>query len=90
MREVDEKSLLLAMKSPVRPSSLESHAFHSAHIHGVAADAADLRGRSAVAMKADKTQFWRSHRSAKVESPRESMATVRQSGGAVSRARSEE
>ena len=40
-------------------------------------------------MKADKTQFWRSHRAMKSESPRESMATVR-SGSAASRARSEE
>ena len=42
-------------------------------------------------MKADsKTQFWRSHRSARSESPRESMATVRQGGGVASRARSDE
>ncbi|RPD52474.1 ARM repeat-containing protein [Lentinus tigrinus ALCF2SS1-7] len=42
------------------------------------------------AMKADKTNFWRSHRSTKSESPRESMASVRQSGTPSSRVRSEE
>ncbi|KAL4253381.1 Serine/threonine-protein kinase Vps15-like protein [Abortiporus biennis] len=42
------------------------------------------------AMKADKTQFWRSHRSSKTESPRDSMAAVRSAGAASSRTRSEE
>ncbi|CDO75088.1 hypothetical protein BN946_scf185010.g13 [Trametes cinnabarina] len=70
VRDVDEKSLLLAMKAP-----LSRQVFDAA---------------VQWAMKADKTQFWRSHRSTKVESPRESMATVRQSGSAASRARSEE
>ncbi|TBU59830.1 hypothetical protein BD310DRAFT_1038276 [Dichomitus squalens] len=43
------------------------------------------------AMKADsRTQFWRSHRSTKSESPRESVATVRQAGSVASRARSDE
>ncbi|KAL7284649.1 hypothetical protein ACG7TL_001946 [Trametes sanguinea] len=70
VRDVDESSLLLAMKAP-----LSRQVFDAA---------------VQWAMKADKTQFWRSHRSAKVESPRESMATVRQSGSGPSRARSEE
>ncbi|KAI0922943.1 hypothetical protein AcV5_009802 [Taiwanofungus camphoratus] len=42
------------------------------------------------AMKSDKSTFWRSHRSSKSESPRESLATVRQSGTVGTRARSEE
>ncbi|KAI0634092.1 hypothetical protein C8Q77DRAFT_1109727 [Trametes polyzona] len=70
VRDVDEKSLLLAMKQP-----LSRQVFDAA---------------VQWAMKADKTSFWRSHRPAKVESPRESMATVRQSGAAAARARSEE
>ncbi|KAI0327534.1 hypothetical protein GY45DRAFT_1373135 [Cubamyces sp. BRFM 1775] len=70
VRDVDEKSLLMAMKQP-----LSRQVFDAA---------------VQWAMKAEKTQFWRSHRSAKVESPRESMATVRQTGSASSRARSEE
>ncbi|KAI0364206.1 hypothetical protein BV20DRAFT_1108288 [Pilatotrama ljubarskyi] len=70
VRDVDEKSLLLAMKRP-----LSRQVFDAA---------------VQWAMKADKTQFWRSHRSGKTESPRESMTTVRQSGSAASRARSDE
>ncbi|KAL1939405.1 hypothetical protein VTO73DRAFT_9961 [Trametes versicolor] len=70
VRDVDEKSLLLAMKYP-----LSRQVFDAA---------------VQWAMKADKTSFWRSHRPAKSESPRESMATVRQTGNAASRARSEE
>ncbi|KAI0768204.1 hypothetical protein BD413DRAFT_672415 [Trametes elegans] len=70
VREVDEKSLLLAMKRPLSRQVFEAAVQW--------------------AMKADKTQFWRSHRPAKSESPRESMATVRQNGSAASRARSEE
>ncbi|KAI0357817.1 hypothetical protein OH77DRAFT_1303761 [Trametes cingulata] len=70
VRDVDENSLLLAMKRPL------SRQIFDAAVQW--------------AMKADKTQFWRSHRSTKNESPRESMATVRQSGSAASRARSEE
>ncbi|KAI0753275.1 hypothetical protein C8Q80DRAFT_1096117 [Daedaleopsis nitida] len=69
VREVDEKTLLLAMKAPLSRQIFESAVQW--------------------AMKADKTQFWRSHRAMKSESPRESMATVR-SGSAASRARSEE
>ncbi|KAI1792388.1 hypothetical protein LXA43DRAFT_1132877 [Ganoderma leucocontextum] len=69
--DVDEKSLLLAMKRPL------SRQIFDAAVQW--------------AMKADsKTQFWRSHRSAKTESPRESMASVRQTGGAASRTRSDE
>ncbi|KAI0822421.1 hypothetical protein BC628DRAFT_1429686 [Trametes gibbosa] len=70
VQDVDEKSLLLAMKH-----SLSRQVFDAA---------------VQWAMKADKTSFWRSHRTAKIESPRESMATVRQSGNTASRARSEE
>ncbi|KAI0672432.1 hypothetical protein C8Q78DRAFT_971156 [Trametes maxima] len=70
VRDVDEKSLLLAMKQ-----ALSRQVFDAA---------------VQWAMKADKTQFWRSHRSMKSESPRESMAAVRQAGSASSRARSEE
>ncbi|KAI1788273.1 hypothetical protein LXA43DRAFT_1025990 [Ganoderma leucocontextum] len=69
--DVDEKSLLLAMKRPL------SRQIFDAAVQW--------------AMKADpKTQFWRSHRSAKTESPRESMTSVRQTGGAASRSRSDE
>ena len=91
MREVDEKSLLLAMKSPVSLPFPSNH-MHFTRLTFTAWQLTRQIFEAAVqwAMKADKTQFWRSHRSAKVESPRESMATVRQSGGAVSRARSEE
>ncbi|KAF7796314.1 hypothetical protein EIP86_007491, partial [Pleurotus ostreatoroseus] len=43
------------------------------------------------AMKADRTNFWRTHRSTKLESPKDSLATVRASGPISSRAsRSEE
>ena len=92
--DVDEKSLLLAMKRPVW------FAFCCAvcvpppdSIVGSVSQLSRQIFDAAVqwAMKADsKTQFWRSHRSAKTESPRESMATVRQNGGAASRARSDE
>ncbi|TFK80173.1 hypothetical protein K466DRAFT_667799 [Polyporus arcularius HHB13444] len=70
VREVDEKSLLIALKPPLARDIFEAAVQW--------------------AMKADKTNFWRSHRSTKSESPRESMATVRQTGTASSRARSEE
>ena len=84
VRDVDEKSLLLAMKRPVRPSAyLYPPMPHTSWQLPRQIFEAAVQW----AMKADKTQFWRSHRSAKVESPRESMATVRQAGSAASRAR---
>jgi len=44
------------------------------------------------AMKADKTSFWKGHRrtSTKVESPRESVISIRKSGSVISRNKSEE
>ena len=92
--DVDEKSLLLAMKRPVWFASLVPYACRRLTRAWVPVSQLSRQIFDAAvqwAMKADsKTQFWRSHRSAKTESPRESMATVRQAGGAASRARSDE
>ncbi|OBZ66825.1 putative serine/threonine-protein kinase VPS15 [Grifola frondosa] len=70
VRDVDEASLLSALKHPLSRQIFEAAVQW--------------------AMKADKTQFWRGHRSSKSESPRESLATVRQAGTVASRSRSEE
>ncbi|OCH92765.1 hypothetical protein OBBRIDRAFT_886008 [Obba rivulosa] len=69
IREVDERSLLIALKPP-----LPRQIF----------DAAVLW-----AQKAEKTNFWRSHRSIKSESPKDSLATVRSSSSG-NRARTDE
>ncbi|KAI0080417.1 hypothetical protein K474DRAFT_1589825 [Panus rudis PR-1116 ss-1] len=68
IRDVDERSLLMAMKPP-----LSRQIFDAA-----------LQW----AMKSDKAPFWRTHRSTKSDSPRESLAAVRSAG--VPRSRSEE
>ncbi|CAL1709651.1 unnamed protein product [Somion occarium] len=71
VREVDERSLLMAMKPP-----LSRQVFDAA---------------VQWAMKAEKAPFWRSHRTAKSESPRESLAAVRVAGvGARSRSDEDE
>jgi phosphoinositide-3-kinase, regulatory subunit 4 len=43
-------------------------------------------------MKAEKTNFWRGHKrvASKLESPRESVASVRKSGSVIARNKSEE
>ena len=91
---MDEKSLLLAMKRPVwiafsRAACVSPPDSTVGSVSQLSRQIFDAAVQWA--MKADsKTQFWRSHRSAKTESPRESMATVRQAGGVASRARSDE
>jgi phosphoinositide-3-kinase regulatory subunit 4 len=84
VRDVDEFSLLTALKPPVRRFVAHvSHANNDPQLERQIFDAA-LQW----AMKADKTHFWRGHRKfTKLESPQDSVGAIRKASTTTSQDR---
>jgi phosphoinositide-3-kinase regulatory subunit 4 len=89
VKEVEEQSLLSAMKPPVSRISKPMFAAHVLQLPRPVFD-----GAVQWAMRAEKTTFWRGHRrpASKVESPRESIVSMRKGGSTagIGRNKSEE